>query len=197
MTPPPPAGIDLTRLGLGHLRAAQSGVNALLIPTWCSPASAQIAPAATRYEEPCKGARVLPRWGEYVETLRKYRAVLLGLSLCLVHTASLAAVPKRAGECAFTKIRAVGKRLHDVKTKRDLKGSGSAVLLKNGIVQESYHYVLALERSRAGDPVLTCLVKIPMDCPAGDNRGKLFTTTNLRTEQSWTMQDSVHVCGGA
>ena len=32
---------------------------------------------------------------------------------------------------------------------------------------------------------------------AGDARGRIYTTTNLRTLESWTMPDSEHQCGGA
>ena len=30
-----------------------------------------------------------------------------------------------------------------------------------------------------------CLVSIPPHCPKGDNRGLVYTTTNLRTLESW------------
>ncbi len=61
----------------------------------------------------------------------------------------------------------------------------------------SYDKVQEIIRSRVGDPVLMCLVEIPQDCPPGDDRGKIYTTTNLRTQESWTLPDSQHSCGGA
>jgi hypothetical protein len=42
-----------------------------------------------------------------------------------------------------------------------------------------------------------CLISIPKDCPPGDNRGRVYETTNLRTNGVWKMQDDPHVCGGA
>ncbi|HJW39842.1 MAG TPA: hypothetical protein VJ476_01290, partial [Rhizomicrobium sp.] len=54
-----------------------------------------------------------------------------------------------------------------------------------------------VHRSHVGDPVLMCLVFIPSDCPKGDDRGKVYTTTDLRTLQSWTLPDAEHSCGGA
>ena len=52
-------------------------------------------------------------------------------------------------------------------------------------------------RSKVGDRVRICLDSLPKDCPPGDDRGKIYTTTNERTNESWTMQDSQHGCGGA
>jgi hypothetical protein len=44
---------------------------------------------------------------------------------------------------------------------------------------------------------MTCLTKLPTHCPPGDQRGKWYTTTNLRTDESWTLPDAEHMCGGA
>jgi hypothetical protein len=41
------------------------------------------------------------------------------------------------------------------------------------------------------------LVSIPRHCPKGDNRGRVYRTTNLRTHKSWKLPDSEHMCGGA
>ena len=105
--------------------------------------------------------------------------------------------PARIGTCAYTHVRQVTQRLEDGVTHRVIPDSGSAVTLANGVYQVSYEQVGAVNRSRRGDPVWTCLVKLPQHCPPGDNRGKLYTTTNLRTEESWTLPDSAHGCGGA
>lgn len=40
-------------------------------------------------------------------------------------------------------------------------------------------------------------MSLPQHCPPGDNRGKIYTTTNMRTVKSWTLPDSEHRCGGA
>lgn len=105
--------------------------------------------------------------------------------------------PVRPGTCAFTHVREVSQRLDDGVTHRVIPNSGSAVTLANGLYQVSYDQVGAVNRSRRGDPVWTCLMTLPQNCPPGDNRGKLYTTTNLRTEESWTLPDSAHGCGGA
>jgi hypothetical protein len=107
------------------------------------------------------------------------------------------AIPTRVGTCAFTHIRQVTQRLEDGVTHRVLPGSGSAVKLANGLYQVSYDQVPAVNRSRRGDPAWTCLMRLPQHCPPGDNRGKLYTTTNMRTISSWTLPDSEHSCGGA
>jgi hypothetical protein len=75
--------------------------------------------------------------------------------------------------------------------------SGTSVFYQNGGGQVSYDRVPAIVNSKRGDHVLICFVFIPSNCPAGDDRGKIYTTTNLRTLHSWTLPDSQHSCGGA
>jgi hypothetical protein len=101
-----------------------------------------------------------------------------------------AELPRRVGQCVITAITKVGTRL-------DTPGSGSALSFENGGDQVGYDTVPAIDHSRAGDRVRMCLVSIPRHCPKGDDRGRLYRTTNLRTHQTWTMADSAHMCGGA
>ena len=61
----------------------------------------------------------------------------------------------------------------------------------------SYESVPAVDASRPGDPVRTCLVAVPQGCPPGDDRGREYRTTNRRTGRSWTLPDAQHMCGGA
>ena len=103
----------------------------------------------------------------------------------------------RVGTCVRTTIRAVTQRLEDGVTHRIIPGSGSAVEFANGLYQVSYDQVPAVNQSRRGDPVFVCLMSLPRNCPPGDDRGKLYTTTNLRTQESWTLPDAEHGCGGA
>jgi hypothetical protein len=103
----------------------------------------------------------------------------------------------RVGTCVRTTIREVSQRLEDGITHRPMPDSGSAVEFANGLYQVSYDQVPAVNQSRRGDPVFVCLMSLPDHCPPGDVRGKLYTTTNLRTEESWTLPDSEHGCGGA
>lgn len=128
-------------------------------------------------------------------------AIVLSLAALLVPMASSAERPAKAlpplGTCSKTSIKLISQRLEDGATHRSVPNTGSAMLLKNGVYGVSYDQVAALNQSRVGDPVYTCLVKLPRHCPPGDNRGKLYTTTNLRTEKSWTLPDAEHMCGGA
>lgn len=103
----------------------------------------------------------------------------------------------RLGTCARTTVSEVTQRLTDGGTGRVIEDSGSAIVFANGLSQVSYDQVAPLNQSRRGDPVFICLVALPQNCPPGDNRGKLYTTTNLRTYDSWTLPDSSHSCGGA
>jgi len=109
-----------------------------------------------------------------------------------------AAPPRLAvGTCVRTTIREVSQRLEDGATHRPMPGSGSAVEFANGLYQVSYDEVPEVNQSRRGDPVFVCLMSLPQHCPPGDVRGKVYTTTNLRTQESWTLPDAEHGCGGA
>jgi hypothetical protein len=124
-------------------------------------------------------------------------ATLLQLPLSSASGAPLKAPVMRVGTCALTRVKRVGTRLVDGSTNRPVRGSGSAVEFQNGLDQVSYEQIPAVDHSRSGDPVYVCLMKLPRNCPPGDHRGKLYTTTNLRTLESWTLPDAEHMCGGA
>jgi hypothetical protein len=112
-------------------------------------------------------------------------------------SAAAGPLPSRIGQCTRTAISRIGQRLEDGSTGRPIPGSGSAVSFANGGSQVSYEEVPQILRSRRGDPVRICLVSLPKNCPPGDDRGRVYRTTNLRTHQSWTLPDSEHMCGGA
>lgn len=118
-----------------------------------------------------------------------YLTAALCIGLCA--PARAGDLPRRVGECVNTRITNVGTRLEDT------PGSGSAVSFENGGDQVGYDTVPAIEHSKVGDPVRMCLVSIPTGCPKGDDRGRVYRTTNLRTHQTWEMADSSHMCGGA
>lgn len=99
-------------------------------------------------------------------------------------------LPTEIGACSETTIEDIGYRLGD-------PDSGSAISYANGGGQVSYDTIPEIHRSRVGDPVRPCLVSIPEDCPPGDDRGKVYSATNLRTGESWEAPDSQHSCGGA
>ena len=107
------------------------------------------------------------------------------------------ALPTKISDCAVTHIATIGHRLEDGYTHKPMTNSGSAISFTNGLYQVSYDELPEITRSRRGDPVLICLVLVPKHCPTGDDRGKIYTTTNLRTIESWTLPDSEHSCGGA
>ncbi|MBX6747623.1 MAG: hypothetical protein IRY87_36795 [Acetobacteraceae bacterium] len=122
------------------------------------------------------------------------------LALGLAGAAGLAQaqdMPTQIGKCVETTIAHVGTRLLDGRTGAPIPGSGSAVAFANHGAQVSYEEVPEITRSRAGDPVRLCLVSVPRNCPPGDDRGRVYRTTNLRTHESWTLPDSQHSCGGA
>ena len=104
-------------------------------------------------------------------------------------------LPTEIGQCVNTSIAQIGSRFaDDINANPD---DGSAVQFANGGGQVSYDKEPGLLHAEVGDPVLMCLVQLPQDCPPGDDRGKVYTTTDLRTQESWTLSDSQHSCGGA
>ena len=136
----------------------------------------------------------------------------MGLSRCLagitslgllastgqtVTAAPIAKPPAALGRCAFTTIAWVGQRLGDGSGRPIVPSPGSALTLANGVRGVAYDDVPAVQKSRIGDRVMTCLAKLPRHCPPGDRRGKWYTTTNLRTDEAWTLPDAEHMCGGA
>jgi uncharacterized protein len=108
-------------------------------------------------------------------------------------------LPTRVGQCTITKLATISSRFgEELKPPADeYDSSGSAVSYANRGYQVSYSYVPAIADSRIGDRVLLCLVSIPKDCPPGDDRGRFYSATNLRTKDSWLLPDAQHMCGGA
>lgn len=105
-------------------------------------------------------------------------------------------LPDQIGTCVFTHVKSVGTRLQEAGGK-SVPDSGSAISFVNGGYQVSYAQIPDVDSSQIGDKVMICLASVPANCPVGDNRGKVYTTTNFRTGQSWTLPDSEHDCGGA
>jgi hypothetical protein len=99
--------------------------------------------------------------------------------------------PTLVGQCVQTSVQQVGTRLENT------PGSGSAISYADGVSQVSYDQVPGIDASQAGDPVKLCLVSLPQNCPPGDDRGKVYSATNLKTNQTWSEPDSEHMCGGA
>lgn len=109
----------------------------------------------------------------------------------LATAAEAAPLPTAIGACAETTVATVGPRLEGV------ADGGSVVSYANGGVQISYDTIPAMMHSRPGDTVRLCLTFVPQDCPPGDDRGKIYKATNLRTNEVWEAPDSQHSCGGA
>jgi len=129
----------------------------------------------------------VPNWvGAYRLTLFKGRQPTEGL-------------PGRVAQCTFTKIKSISDRFGGpLKPPTDkFDSSGTGIIFADGGTQVSYGYVRDIARSRVGDQVLLCLVSIPQNCPPGDDRGRFYSGTNVRTKGSWILPDSQHMCGGA
>ncbi len=106
----------------------------------------------------------------------------------------LRASVSRVGQCQVTRIEEIGPRLQRVQGERP---DGTSIEFANGVWQVSYDPVPAIWMSRVGDPARICLISIPSGCPPGDERGRVYHATNLRTRTSWRLPDSSHSCGGA
>lgn len=107
-------------------------------------------------------------------------------------------LPTKVGACARTTIKSIGTRLTDGRSGMATPGSGSAVSFANGGYQVSYETLPMIEQaSMVGDTIRICLISIPQNCPTGDDRGRVYRTTNLRTQETWELPDAQHMCGGA
>ena len=104
---------------------------------------------------------------------------------------STSGVPRAIGDCVTTAISSIGTRLEDT------PGSGTAIAYRNKIYGVDYSTVQEVEASKVGDLIKLCLVSLPKHCPPGDERGRVYSATNLRTKATWTLPDSEHMCGGA
>jgi uncharacterized protein YecT (DUF1311 family) len=108
------------------------------------------------------------------------------------------ALPAAVGDCVATTISAIGDRFGErLREAPAANTTGTGISFSNGAYQVSYEWEAAVARSRKGDQVRMCLASIPRKCPPGDERGRKYTTTNLRTGEAWTLPDSQHMCGGA
>jgi hypothetical protein len=105
-------------------------------------------------------------------------------------SANAGALPTKVGACTETSIKEVTTRL-------GTPDSGTVVQYANGLIQISYETIAPATRSKPGDKVNVCLVSVPENCPPGDDRGKIYKATNLRTNESWEAPDSQDSCGGA
>ena len=114
-------------------------------------------------------------------------SAMLAISVSSAHTGL---PPTEIGACTETKIKEVTTRL-------GTPDSGTVVQYANGLIQISYETIAPATRSKPGDKVNVCLVSVPENCPPGDDRGKIYKATNLRTNESWEAPDSQHSCGGA
>jgi hypothetical protein len=109
-------------------------------------------------------------------------------------------LPQAIGRCIDTSIAKISDRFgNDISSHASNNGfsAGTAIEYTNDGFQVSYDRETAVVRSRVGDKVRMCLVYIPENCPPGDERGRIYTTTNLRTGEAWTLPDAQHSCGGA
>jgi hypothetical protein len=116
------------------------------------------------------------------------------------NTERISMLPAKVGECADTTITSITDRFGaDLAPGASKKGAdkGTIVRFSNSGVQVSLAKERAVVRSQIFDKVNMCLVEIPRDCPAGDERGRLYKTTNLRTGENWSLRNDIRSCGGA
>ncbi|HET7491687.1 MAG TPA: hypothetical protein VFK01_07360 [Bradyrhizobium sp.] len=113
-------------------------------------------------------------------------------------TERISILPEKLGECADTTITSITDRFGtDLTPAGSKKGNnaGTIVRFSNSGVQVSLVKEQAIARSQIFDKVNMCLVEIPKECPAGDIRGRVYKTTNLRTKESWSLANDIKNCG--
>jgi hypothetical protein len=117
----------------------------------------------------------------------------IAFAALLVSSGALAGtpLPTKVGQCTTTTITIIGTRLDGV------PDSGDSVTYADGGYQVSYDSIAGLKDAKKGDTVKLCLTSLPENCPKGDDRGKTYKASDLRTHKSWEAPDSEHSCGGA
>ncbi len=107
-------------------------------------------------------------------------------------------LPSKVGECADTTITSITDRFGaDLTPSKKGSEKGTFIRFSNSGVQVSLVKESAIVRSQVFDKVNMCLVDIPKGCQPGDNRGRVYKTTNLRTKESWSLANDIKSCGGA
>jgi len=109
-------------------------------------------------------------------------------------------LPTVIGHCVTTSFLDISDRFGEPLTPElsaDGFDSGSSASFRNGGWVVSYSKEPVLLASRIGDKTTMCLVSIPKGCPPGDDRGRTYRITNLRTGLSGILADAQHMCGGA
>lgn len=106
------------------------------------------------------------------------------------------AMPTKPGECVRTRITEITTRFGEPATYEN-QDQGTAIAFDNGGYQVSYGRGDEFANVAAGQDAVVCLMSIPRDCPAGDERGRMYYTLDLKTQTQWTLPDSQHLCGGA
>jgi hypothetical protein len=107
-------------------------------------------------------------------------------------------LPSTVGQCADTTITSITDRFGaDLTPSKKGSDKGTFVRFSNSGVQVSLVKERSIVRSQVFDKVNMCLVDVPKGCPPGDNRGRVYKTTNLRTGESWSLPNDVRSCSGA
>ncbi len=142
----------------------------------------------------------LQTFGQQVEWVESYAEALIGQkALALARKTSTSAdrpLPNAIGDCAMTHIAQLTTRFGEPLQGAD-PNAGAGIEFSNGGGQVSYDVPEALYDARQGDPVMVCLMSIPRDCPAGDERGRFYYSVDVRSQGTWVLPDSQHMCGGA
>lgn len=110
-------------------------------------------------------------------------------------TAFAKQVPSKPAECVKTRISGIYRENPEPMTSSNAAIGISSAGYENG--GAAYAADAGLLGAQVGQPVVQCLISRRYDCPAGDDRGKVFYTLDLVTKRSWIAPDSEHSCGGA
>jgi hypothetical protein len=129
----------------------------------------------------------------YISAFPARLVLAAALALAAAAPSHAQALPTTIGDCGDSTIKTISGRFEN---DPDFT-SGTVVTYDNGLIQISYEREEGAVTSRVGDAVRICLASIPQGCPPGDDRGRIYVTTNLRTGAKWEMPDSQHMCGGA
>ena len=117
---------------------------------------------------------------------------IAALVYAAIAPAASSELPAQVGQCIESRVAGITTDFPGA------PGGGSVIHYENGSQQLSFDKSPEIESSQIGDPVRICLLRVAANCPPGDERGRTYQGTNLRTGTSWTAPDTLlHDCSGA
>jgi uncharacterized protein len=135
---------------------------------------------------------------DFVKYLEKYQKSEYKNLINLQKSTTL----KKRGDCKKDKVSElivskIGDKGGELLTDFIIKYQSGIALFysRSGIMQKEATLYRGLKGVKINDDVELCVMDVPEYCPVGDERGKTYKATNLRTGEEWVLVGSIKGCG--